>query len=213
MSTQTKICGIKTPEALKAATENGARFIGFVFFPPSPRHISIDTAKELSLMLPTGVRSVALFVDPSDEQLDAVLGRVQIDMIQLHGDESTTRITEIKNKYALPIIKAFPISTPNDLKAVREYEDLVDWLLFDAKPPKEADNPGGLGKSFDWNILKGQSFSKPWMLSGGLTAENIKDALTELSPNAVDVSSGVESSRGVKDDNKIRAFLDAVKAL
>ncbi len=161
MSTQTKICGIKTPEALKAATENGARFIGFVFFPPSPRHVSIDTAKELSLMLPTGVRSVALFVDPSDEQLDAVLGRVQIDMIQLHGDESTARITEIKNKYALPIIKAFPISTPNDLKAVSEYEDLVDWLLFDAKPPKEADNPGGLGKSFDWNILKGQSFSNP----------------------------------------------------
>ncbi len=213
MITQTKICGIKTPEALKAATENGARFVGFVFFPPSPRYVSIDTAKELSLMLPTGVRSVGLFVNPTDDQLDNVLGRVQIDMIQLHGDESPARISEIKHKYAMPIIKALPISTADDIDAIDEYETLVDWLLFDAKPPANADNPGGLGEVFDWHILKEEKFSKPWMLSGGLTPDNVSDALSILSPNAVDISSGVESARGIKDDNKIKAFLAAVKAL
>lgn len=208
-----KICGIKTPEALHTAVRGGTRFIGFVFFPPSPRHVAIDTAKELALMLPTGVRSVGLFVDPTDKQLDAVTGRVQLDMIQLHGAETPQRVAEIKVKYALPIIKAIPVNCAEDITAARDYEDHVDWLLFDAKPPADSDVPGGTGRVFDWNILKGLEFSKPWMLSGGLNANNVGDALLVLSPNAVDVSSGVESVRGEKDLEKISAFLTAVKAV
>lgn len=212
MTIQTKICGIKTPEALNAAIEGGARFIGFVFYPPSPRHVAIDTAKELSLMLPTGVRSVALFVDPSDEELEHVLGHVPIDMIQLHADESPSRVAEIKEKFALPVIKAFPVRDAEDIRCADAYMDVADWLLFDAKSV-EPNMHGGTGQSFDWNLLKGKTFSKPWMLSGGLTPENVGDALGVLSPNAVDVSSGVEVTRGVKDDVKIRAFLTAVNAL
>ncbi|MGH1374756.1 MAG: phosphoribosylanthranilate isomerase [Alphaproteobacteria bacterium] len=213
MSIRTKICGIKTPEMLNASVAAGARFIGFVFFPPSPRHVAIDTAKELSLMLPTGVRGVGLFVDPSDEELEAVLGRVQLDMMQLHGTESTARVAEIKEKFAMPIIKAFPVSDKSDLDIVSEYEPHIDWILFDAKPPKGADVPGGMGRCFDWSIIEGRCFSKPWMLSGGLTSDNVKDALGVLSPDAVDVSSGVEKIRGEKDLNKIKAFIGAVNAL
>lgn len=213
MITQTKICGLKTPETLNTAVEHGARYVGFVFFPPSPRHVAIDTAKELALMLPTGVRAVGLFVDPSDEDLTAVLGKVQLDMIQLHGDESPQRVQHIKEKFAMPIIKAFPIREPQDIENVHNYEDIVDWLLFDAKPPKGAEVPGGTGKSFDWSLLQGKAFARPWMLSGGLTVDNVGDALSQLSPDAVDVSSGVESARGVKDIGKIRAFLEAVKPL
>ncbi len=211
MKTQTKICGITTPEALNAAVLGGARFIGFVFYPPSPRHVAIDTAKELSLMIPTGVRSVALFVDPTDAQLEAVLGYVQIDMIQLHGGESPARVSEIKAKYSMPIIKAFPVRTADDIDMAADYED-ADWLLFDAKPVN-ADLPGGTGQSFDWGLLQGKFFSKPWMLSGGLTVKNVGDALSALSPKAVDVSSGVERARGVKDEGKIRAFLSMMNAL
>lgn len=209
--TTTKICGIKTPEALQAAVRGGTRFVGFVFFPPSPRHVVIDTAKALALMLPTGVRSVGLFVDPADAQLDAATERVQLDMIQLHGAETPQRVVEIKEKYALPIIKAIPVSCAEDIALARDYEDHVDWLLFDAKPPADSDVPGGTGQGFDWALLKGLEFSKPWMLSGGLSADNVGDALSVLSPDAVDVSSGVESSRGEKDIEKISAFLAAVK--
>lgn len=201
---QVKICGIKTPDILEAAVSAGARFIGFVFYPPSPRHVGADTAKELSLMLPTGVRSVGLFVDPTDEQLDDVLGIVPLDMIQLHGSESVERVAEIKQKYAMQIIKAFCVSCAADIDAARAYEDVVDWLLFDGKS-------GGSGISFDWNLLSNQGFSKPWMLSGGLTPENVVEALSALSPEAVDVSSGVESTRGVKDASKIVDFIEAAK--
>ncbi|MGN7437037.1 MAG: phosphoribosylanthranilate isomerase [Alcanivorax sp.] len=211
MTAQVKICGVKTPEALNAAIEAGARYIGFVFYPPSPRHIEIDTAKELAGMLPTGVRGVGLFVDPSDEELDAVLGKVQLDIIQLHNDETPARVSEIKAKYHMPIIKAFPVREESDIAHVGDYTD-ADWYLFDAKSA-DPNMPGGTGKSFDWSILSEKTFDKPWMLSGGLSAENIADALTSLSPNAVDVSSGVERSRGVKDENKIRAFIEAVKGV
>ncbi len=212
MSVKTKICGIKTPEALRAAIDGGARFVGFVFFPPSPRHVAIDTAKELALMLPTGVRSVALFVDPSDEQLEAVLGHVQIDMIQLHGDETPTRVREIKQKYAMPVLKAFPVRDAEDIDRSSDYSGIADWFIFDAKPVN-ADLPGGTGQVFDWELLAGRHFDVPWMLSGGLTPDNVADALARLSPDAVDVSSGVERTRGEKDEAKIRAFLSAVNAL
>ncbi len=211
MTIQTKICGIKTPGALNAAIEAGARYIGFVFYPPSPRHIDIDTAKELAIMLPTGVRGVGLFVDPTDEELDAVLGKVQLDMIQLHNDESPERVSEIKQKYQMPIIKAFPVRDEADIDQVHKYKD-ADWYLFDAKS-SDPSMPGGTGHSFDWALLAGKSFDKPWMLSGGLSPENVSDALSVLAPNAVDVSSGVESTRGVKDTNKIRAFIEAVNGV
>ncbi len=202
--TQVKICGIKTPNILDAAISSGARFIGFVFYPPSPRNIDVDTAKELALTLPTGVRSVGLFVDPTDEQLDNVLGRVPLDMMQLHGVESLERVAQIKEKYALPIIKAFPVRTAKDIENAKPYEDIVDWLLFD-------NIAGGSGQSFDWDLLTGAEFSKPWMLSGGLNADNVVDAIKTLAPNAVDVSSGVEAARGVKCPQKIRAFIEACK--
>ncbi len=202
MTVQIKICGIKTPEALDAAILAGARFIGFVFYPPSPRYINKNTAKELALTLPTSVRSVGLFVDPSDEELDNILGYVPLDIIQLHGNENVERCTEIKEKYALPIIKAFPVSNAADIEKSKAYEDIADWFLFDNKT-------GGSGQKFDWSLLKGKEFSKPWMLSGGLDSNNIKEALKTLSPNAVDISSGVERARGVKCSDKIRSFIEA----
>lgn len=206
---QAKICGIKTPEALNAAVQGGVRFVGFVFYPRSPRHVEIDIAKELSMMLPTGVRSVALFVDPSDAELEAVLGKVQIDMIQLHGCETAYRVSEIKARFNLPVIKAFPVRVAEDIDCALGYED-ADWYLFDAKPV-DADLPGGTGQVFDWSLLQGREFDKPWMLSGGLDVDNVAAALAIVQPDAVDVSSGVESTRGVKDAGKIKAFLAAVK--
>lgn len=211
MTTQTKICGIKTPEALSAAIEAGARYIGFVFYPPSPRHIEIDTARELAIILPTGVRVVGLFVDPTDEKLDSVLGKVQLDMIQLHGEEDPARVAEIKQKYQMPIIKAFPVREAADIDQAHKYK-AADWYLFDAKS-SDPSMPGGTGHSFDWGLLDGKSFDRPWMLSGGLTQDNVGDALSVLSPTAVDVSSGVESTRGVKDTDKIRAFIEAVNGV
>ncbi len=208
---QVKICGIKTPHALNAAVSAGARFIGFVFYPPSPRFIEIDTAKELASMLPTGVRSVGLFVDPTDEELGAVLGKVQLDMIQLHNDETPSRVAQIKNKYAMPIIKALPVRDRGDIEHAHEY-DAADWILFDAKSA-DPKMPGGTGQTFDWSLLKSFDINKPWMLSGGLTHENVQEALDVLAPDAVDVSSGVEQVRGEKDTGKIKAFIDAVNRL
>ena len=204
MAVQVKICGIKAPDTLNAAIVEGARFIGFVFYPPSPRHIDIDTSKELILKLPTGVRSVGLFVDPTDEQLDNVLAHSPLDMIQLHGHETVMRTEQIKQKYALPIIKAFHVANVKDIEKAKSYENIVDWLLFDSPT-------GGSGQSFDWKLLKGIEFSKPWMLSGGLTTENVKQALEVLSPNAMDVSSGVETRRGVKCPNKIKQFIKSCR--
>ena len=208
--TAVKICGLSDPANVSKAIEAGARYVGFVFYPPSPRAISTDTARELSLSIPTGVSSVGLFVDPSDEQLEQTLGIVPLDMIQLHGHESPQRVSEIKARFSMPIIKAFNIREESDLAPVPEYEDIVDWLLFDSKP-ETASLPGGTGEKFDWSLLKGKTFTKPWMLSGGLTAENVSDGLAQLSPDAVDISSGVETAPGIKDNAKIKAFIEAVK--
>ncbi len=208
--TDVKICGLSTPETLQTAIESGARFVGFVFYPPSPRHVSVDIAANLARSLPTGVRSVGLFVDPDDETLVKVTGSVPLDMIQLHGDETPERVSAIKALTHLPVMKAIRVASAADLEGVEEFENVADWLLFDTKL-ENADLPGGTGHSFDWNILAGREFKKPWMLAGGVTAENVTEALSILSPNAVDVSSGVESSRGVKDSEKIRTFIQAVK--
>lgn len=206
-----KICGITTPEITSVVAGAGARFAGFVFVPQSPRFVDAERARLLARSLPTGIRSVGLFVNPDDDTLSRVLGSVPLDMIQLHGDESPARVQDIKSRYHLPIIKAFPLSGKEDVEKIEPYIPVIDWILFDAKSPQGSDIAGGNGIPFDWTILKDKKFSKPWMLSGGLTPDNVRDALSVLSPDAVDVSSGVEISRGVKDADKIRKFIQTVK--
>lgn len=211
-SVKIKICGIKTLEALQAAVQGGAHMIGFVFVPQSPRYIPPAQAAHLVRQLPATVKAVGLFASPTDADLEAALGATTLDMIQLHGDESPARVQAIKDTWHMPVIKALPVSTAKDIEAARAYEPCADWLLFDAKPPKGAQITGGHGQVFDWRLLDGQTFAKPWMLSGGLTPDNVRGALDIISPNGVDVSSGVESTRGVKDLDKIAAFTAAVKA-
>ena len=207
--TAVKICGLSEPNTLQTSIEAGARFVGFVFYPPSPRNLSFDTAWNLARAVPTGVRSVGLFVDPTDEELERIVTGIQLDMIQLHGNESPGRIAEIKSRYAMPIMKAIRVRDASDLENLDGFE-AADWLLFDAKSDKA---PGGTGESFDWNLLAGREFSRPWMLSGGLTIDNVAEALSILKPDAVDISSGVESAPGEKDPAKIKAFITAVKSV
>jgi len=210
--TEVKICGLSEPETLQTAISSGARFIGLVFYPPSPRNVSFDTAWNLARAVPTSVRSVGLFVNPEDEQLERIVTGIQLDMIQLHGEESPGRINEIKEQFSMPVIKAIRVASEDDLKDIEGFESAADWLLFDAKPAG-AKLPGGTGESFDWNILKNREFKKPWMLSGGLDESNVKEALSILKPNAVDISSGVEISPGQKDADKIKDFINAVKTV
>lgn len=209
--TDVKICGLSTPETLQTAIEAGARFVGFVFYPPSPRNVSFDRAYELARAVPTGVRSVGLFVDPDDAQLERVLTGIQLDMVQLHGSETPERVAQIKAQFSMPVMKAIRVASAQDLEGLEAHEEVADWLLFDAKP-ENATLPGGTGQSFDWTILEGRTFKKPWMLSGGLSADTVQEALRILKPDAVDVSSGVESVPGQKDPQKIRAFIKAVKS-
>jgi len=201
--TLVKICGIKTPEAMTAALEAGADFVGLVFHEASPRHVEIAVATYLASYVPESVKVVGLFVDPSDKTLSEILGNVRLDMIQLHGAESPERVADIKTKFGKPVIKALSLASAGDVASVNLYGD-ADWILLDSKG-------GGSGKSFDWKLLDGFSCSKPWMLAGGLRAGIVKGAISRLKPDAVDVSSGVESSRGVKDPAAIKAFLEAVK--
>lgn len=208
MPIDVKICGIRTPEVLHAAAEGGARAVGFVFYPPSPRALTPDIAGELARMLPTGVRAVGLFVDATDDQIMAVTGRVPLDMLQLHGSESVRRVAEIGARFQVPVMKAIRVATAADLAPLAEYEAVADWILFDAKPPKSVTAmPGGTGVAFDWQLLQQVKISKPWMLSGGLTAENLAEAVAITGAKMVDVSSGVEDSPGVKSLERIRNFL------
>jgi phosphoribosylanthranilate isomerase len=215
-----KICGLTDPLALNVAIEYGAKFIGIVFYPDSPRAVTPTQAKGLIKLLPQNVEAVGLFVNPTDKELDDVLAQVSLHMIQLHGDESPQRVVEIKETFSLPVMKAFRVSCEEDFEQVEKYEPVVDWLLFDSKnqttPPPAGERAieyGGTGQSFDWTILKNKTFSKPWMLAGGLTILNIGNALSILSPDAVDVSSGVEKEKGVKDPEKIKEFLDFINNL
>lgn len=202
-----KICGLSTPDALTAAIEAGADFVGFVFHPKSPRFVSLEVAAYLASYVPAHVRKVGLFVDPSDELLQQTLDAVRLDMLQLHGHESPGRVMEIKHQFGVPVMKALSVATEDDLAMVPGFEVAADWLLFDAKGTP--DMPGGNGLPFDWTLLKDFASSRPWMLAGGLTAENVAQALSVLDPDAVDVSSGVESAPGIKDADKIRAFVKA----
>jgi phosphoribosylanthranilate isomerase len=208
---QAKICGITRPEDLAAVAEAGARYAGFVFFPKSPRHLSIEAATALAAEAPLGVARVGLFVNPDDALLDAVLAKVPLDIIQLHGGETPERVREVKSRIGLPVMKAVGIATADDLDALWDYGLAADLLLVDAKAPPGAALPGGNGLSFDWRLLAGRRFLKPWMLAGGLTPANVAEAVRLTGAPMVDVSSGVESAPGIKDAERIRAFVRAAQ--
>jgi phosphoribosylanthranilate isomerase len=211
MSLLIKICGLKTPAALDAALAAGADMVGFVFFPPSPRNLDFETARALGGRVQGRARKVALSVDASDADLDRAVEALKPDMLQLHGKETPERVAAVRSRFGLPVMKALPIEQKNDLAPTRLYESVADWLLFDARAPREATRPGGLGKTFDWTLLQDLDLEIPFMLSGGLDAGNVAEALRITRAPAVDVSSGVEQAPGEKDPDKIRAFIHAAR--
>ncbi|WP_207460184.1 phosphoribosylanthranilate isomerase [Azospirillum sp. SYSU D00513] len=214
MAVQVKICGLSEPESLRAAVTGGARYVGFVFYPASPRSVSPALAAELARLVPTGVRTVGLFVDPEDDYLHHVVGQVPFDLIQLHGKETPRRVAEVRGAFNIPVMKAIKIGGPDDLAGALDYAEVADRLLFDAKPPaKVAALPGGNGIAFDWTLLAGRSWPRPWMLSGGLTPGNVAEAVRVTGAEELDVSSGVEDRPGHKDPALVRAFLDASAGL
>ena len=207
-----KICGLSTAETLDVALDEGADAVGFVFFPPSPRHLSYEAARVLGARVKGRAEKVALSVDADDATLAAVVEALRPDALQLHGKESPARVTAIKQRFGLPVMKAIPVEARADLGAVADYAGVADRLLFDARAPREATRPGGLGKSFDWRLLENLDPGVPFMLSGGLDAGNVAQALSITRAPGVDVSSGVESAPGVKDPEKIRAFIRAARS-
>jgi phosphoribosylanthranilate isomerase len=215
MAIEAKICGVNTPESVAAAAGGGAAFIGLNFYAPSPRAVTPELAAALARLTPPQVKRVGLFVDPDDETLARVLAQVPLELIQLHGGEAPRRIAAIKDRFGLPVMKAVKIATAADLAAADEIEQVADRLLFDAKAPKSMKHalPGGNAVAFDWRILAGRSWRKPWMLSGGLDAGNLAEAVTITGARAVDVSSGVEDAPGQKSSIKIKDFLDRARAL
>ncbi|MCW2235809.1 phosphoribosylanthranilate isomerase [Azospirillum canadense] len=214
MTVSVKICGLSEPQSLHAAVTGGARYVGFVFYPASPRYVSPAMAAELARLVPTGVRTVGLFVDPDDDFLEHVVSQVPFDLIQLHGKETPRRIAEVKAAFSIPVMKAIKVGGPEDLAHALEVAEVADRLLFDAKPPaKVTALPGGNGIAFDWSLLAGRRWPRPWMLSGGLKADNVADAVATTGAEALDVSSGVEDRPGHKDPALVRAFLDTVAGL
>jgi phosphoribosylanthranilate isomerase len=206
-----KICGLSTPEALDVALDAGADMVGFVFFPPSPRHLSLDAARSLGARVNGRAQKVALTVDADDATFEALVEAFHPDMLQLHGKETPTRVTALKKRFGLPVMKAIAVETKGDLAAVAPYAGFADRLLFDARAPREATRPGGLGKTFDWHLLENLDPGVPFMLSGGLDAGNVAEALRITRAPGVDVSSGVERAPGEKDPDKIRAFIRAAR--
>lgn len=208
-----KICGLSSAQDVAAAAGAGAAYAGFVFFPKSPRNVSIVQAAELAVEAPIGLCKVALTVNASDAELDAITGAVPLDMLQLHGNESPERVAEVRARYGLPVMKAVGIADAADIPQIALYEQVADQLLIDAKPPKEAELPGGNGLAFDWRLLAGRKYwQKPWMLAGGLTPENVVEAIRMTGARQVDVSSGVESAPGQKDAALIGSFTRAALA-
>ena len=207
-----KICGLMTPDALDVALDAGADYVGFVFFPPSPRHLGFEAARTLGARVRGRAQKVALSVDADDDWLAASIEALKPDMLQLHGAETPERVAAVRTRFGLPVMKAMPIETRSDLSPIRLYADVADRLIFDARAPREATRPGGLGKSFDWQLLAGIDPGVPFMLSGGLDAGNVAEALRITQAPAVDVSSGVERAPGEKDPDKIRAFVRAARA-
>jgi phosphoribosylanthranilate isomerase len=202
-----KICGLRTQEALETAIEAGATYIGLVHFPKSPRHVSLEEAGRLAALAHGRVKVVLLLVNPDDALIDAARTAVAFDMLQLHGDESPQRVAEIRSRTGRPVIKALKIGTADDLSAAASYESAADLLLFDARPPKDSNLPGGNGVPFDWELLSGFNGGAGFMLSGGLDPDNVAAAIAATNAALVDVSSGVERAPGDKDLDKIRRFI------
>lgn len=212
MSLIVKICGLSTPATLDVALEAGADMVGFVFFSPSPRHLDLARARELGARVKGRAGKVALTVDADDATLGNIVETLRPDLLQLHGKETVARIRDIKQKFGLPVMKAMGVETAADLASLPGYATVADRILFDARAPKEATRPGGLGMPFDWHLLENLALGIPFMLSGGLSAANIQDAVRITRAGGVDVSSGVESAPGVKDADLIRDFVRAARA-
>lgn len=212
MALAIKICGLRTPETLDVALESGADMVGFVFFGKSPRHLSLETARLLGQRAQGRAGKVALTVNANDETLHAIIAALKPDMLQLHGTETPQRVAVVRSHFGLPVMKALPIATRADLSPIREYANVADCLLFDARPSASDTRPGGLGKTFDWTLLAGLNISVPYMLSGGLNPDNVAEAIRITGAPGVDVSSGVERAPGEKDPDKIRDFIRAARA-
>jgi phosphoribosylanthranilate isomerase len=212
MSIAVKTCGLSDKRAIDAALAGGARYLGFVFFPPSPRNVAPAEVAALVAALPEGVSTVGVTVDPDDALLDKILSAVRVDYFQLHGNESPERAQAIRQRTGCGVIKAIKVSEAAEIGAAEAYREATDMVLFDAKPPPDAAHPGGNARAFDWSLFQivPPPPSMKWLLSGGLTVDNVAEAIKIAGARAVDVSSGIESAPGRKDPNKIRAFLDAV---
>jgi len=212
MTLLVKICGLSTRETLDAALEAGADMVGFVFFSPSPRHLPLDTARELAKGVKERAIKVALTVDADDRTLEDLVEVLAPDILQLHGHETPARVSAIKRKFGREVMKALPVERASDLATLPDYAAVADRILFDARPPKGATRPGGLGAAFDWQLLKNLDLEQPFMVSGGLHADNVAEAVRVTRAGGVDVSSGVERAPGVKDIEMIRAFIRAARA-
>ncbi len=210
MTISVKICGLTRPEDVDAAVAAGARYVGFVFFAKSPRNVSVAQAAKLAMAVPLGVAKVALVVNADNDRLDQIVAEVPLDMLQLHGSETPDRVAEIKARYGLPVMKAVGIAGPEDLAKLDLYATVADQILVDAKPPKDAELPGGNGLTFDWRLIARRRWLTPWMLAGGLGPSNAAEAVALTGVRQLDVSSGVESAPGLKDAAKIAAFVGAV---
>ena len=206
-----KICGLRTPEALDVSLHAGADMVGFVFFAPSPRHVDFATARELGARVRGRALKVALSVDADDEWLAASIEALSPNLLQLHGKETPKRVLAVKARFRLPVMKAIAVETRNDLACVPEYAEVADRLIFDARAPRDATRPGGLGNAFEWRLLKNLDPRVPFMLSGGLNPDNVAEAIEITRAGGVDVSSGVERSPGDKDPDLIRGFIRAAR--
>lgn len=206
-----KICGLTDPADIPAAILAGAAYVGFVFFSKSPRHLDLESAAAMARSVPEGIAKVALTVDADDTALEALRAQVPLDMLQLHGRESPARVTEVKQRTGLPVMKALGVASETDLTQIDFYAKVADQLLIDARPPRGADRPGGNALAFDWSLIAGRRWPVPWMLAGGLTPENVAEAIARTGARQVDVSSGVERAPGEKDPELMRAFIDAAR--
>ncbi|MBT4888230.1 MAG: phosphoribosylanthranilate isomerase [Rhodospirillales bacterium] len=207
-----KICGLSSQDSVDVSVKNGADMIGFNFFESSPRYVSPAQAGALCGRMPEGVERVGLVVDASDDEIATILAKASLSVLQLHGKETPERVAEVSSRFSLPVMKACAISQGADLDKAAIYQEVAAALLFDAKPPKDATRPGGNAVTFDWTLLKDQKWTCPWLLAGGLTVENVSDALSISGAPGVDLSSGVEDAPGIKNPAKIEAFIAAVKA-
>jgi len=212
MTVEVKICGLKTEAALEAALAAGADYVGLVFCAGSPRNLDLETARRLAQRARGRARIVALLVDPDDKQLEDVVTAAAPDIIQLHGGETPQRVAEVAKRFGRPVLKAIKVAVADDVLSARSYAGKADRILFDARPPREATRPGGLGAAFDWHVLEKLDLQLPFMVSGGLTAENVAEAVRVTRAGGVDISSGVERAPGVKDPDMIRAFIRAARA-